>query len=129
MSPSYSCLHCVLSCAAVGLGWPLAGLAAVLRLLATHVAKSGESGTVALGAAAAFALACPAWEIAAICIQWSNVAFLIDWSPTLTTALPGTSLPHAPSARAGTTKKAPSARERYLRSMREKTLGRLNSPA
>ena len=118
MSVSYSCLHCVLSCAAVGSGWPLAGLAAVFFLLATHCSKFGESGTVADGAALALA-ACPACEIAAICIQWSKVAFLIDWSPTLTTALPGTSDAARAEGEGGHKKKAPSARERYFRSMRE----------
>src|SRR5829696_550769 len=47
-SCSYSCLHCVLSCSSVTLGWPLAGFGVVLRLFATHSVKSGGFGTEAL---------------------------------------------------------------------------------
>ena len=100
----------------MGSGVPLAGFAAVAFFWATHFVKFGASGTCALGVVPVV-LVCPALDTAAICIQWLNVSRWIDWSPILATELPGTSLPHALSASAGSTKKAQSARERYFEGM------------
>ena len=90
--PSYCCLHWVLNWAVVGLGWPLAGLGAAFCFSATHAAKSGGSGTLAL---AAWAPVWPADEIAATCIQWLNWVLVMDSSPTRATAFPGTLSPQA----------------------------------
>ena len=53
----------------------------------------------------------PCDEIAATCIQWLNWVLVIESSPTRATALPGTLLPQAESATAGTAM-APTARKR-----------------
>ena len=67
-SASYSCLHCVLSCASVVLGWPLAGSGSVLRLLAMQALNYGGCGMLA---------ACWPPDLAAIVIQWSKLDFSI----------------------------------------------------
>src|SRR3954467_1446608 len=76
-SCSYSCLHCVLSCASVTFGWPLAGAGVALRLVATHlVYPFSGSGTAAF-----------AWpvDLAATVIQWVNSSLLTASPSTVAT--------------------------------------------
>src|SRR3954462_3578097 len=78
----YSCAHCVLSCASVTFGWPLAG----------------AGGGLGLAARAALLAACGAGTagpgrpdvLAATFIQCVKSALSMDPPSTVATALPGT---------------------------------------
>src|SRR3954463_10567334 len=122
--PSYSCLHCALNCAAVGFGWPLAGLGAVLVLLATHSVKSGGCGTFT---AVFFAPGrAPCEEMAATCIQWLNCVWLIDSPPPLARESLATESPQAKRATAGTAMAPTASKRRRFRIIRvECSNGRL----
>src|SRR4051794_22656323 len=85
----YSVAHCFLSAASVTLGWPFGAFGVVLRFAATHLSKSGGSGTTT-----AWPGTC--WlDFAVIASHFSKRDLVIGSSPTWATELPGTPPPHA----------------------------------